>query len=254
VKVFALSDPHLSFATPNKKMDRFGAQWVGHPQKIAARWAEVVADGDIVLVPGDISWAMKLEQARADLAFLGALPGTKVLLKGNHDYWWRSASQVRAALPPRMYAVQADALRLGEVAIAGTRLWDLPGISFHDIIDWRPGAISEERTIADEEESRRIAARELLRLERALAALDQAARGATLRIAITHYPPTDAALAETPATRGFQEHGVQASVFGHLHCLRRDLPRPPFGTRGGVRYSLASVDAIDFRPIEIAQV
>jgi hypothetical protein len=256
MRVFALSDPHLSFGTPNKAMDRFGPQWVNHAAKIEARWRERVGEGDVVLVPGDVSWAMTLEQARPDLEFLGRLPGTKVLVRGNHDFWWSTISKVRRALPPSLKALQGDAVRIGDVAICGTRLWDLPGVSFHDWIDWRPApaaAISAERTLEDEEESRRIFERELLRLDRALAALEEAARGGALRIAATHYPPCGADLARSPATERIERHGVRHAVFGHLHALRRDLPAAPFGTRGEVHYTLAACDWIDFAPIELAE-
>src|SRR5882672_9439245 len=103
MRVFALSDPHLSFGTPGKTMDRFGPQWVDHPAKIERAWRERVGERDLVLVPGDISWAMGLEQARPDLEFLARLPGIKILGKGNHDYWWSSISKLRHALPPGMH-------------------------------------------------------------------------------------------------------------------------------------------------------
>jgi len=255
MKVFALSDPHLSFGTPGKTMDRFGPHWVGHPRRIEEAWRERVGAEDVVLVTGDVSWAMTLEQALPDLDFLGRLPGTKVLVKGNHDYWWSTISKVRRAAPPSMRALQGDALRIGDVAIGGTRLWDVPGVSFRDWIDWRPGAdgaISAERTLADEEESRRIFEREIGRLERALAAMEEAAEGGALRIAATHYPPCGADLSPTRATELLERHGVRHSVFGHLHSVRRDR-EPPFGTRGGIRYTLAACDWIDFAPLPIAE-
>jgi predicted phosphohydrolase len=256
MKVFALSDPHLSFGTPNKTMDRFGPQWVDHWRKIEASWRERVGERDLVVVPGDVSWAMTLEQAQPDLDFLGRLPGRKVLAKGNHDYWWGTITKVRRALPPSLHALQGDAVRIDGVAIAATRLWDSPEFSFGPLIDWKPNPaarISMEQTSDDAAESVRIFERELGRLERALAALDQAASGGALRIAATHYPPCGADLAPSRATALFERHGVRHSVFGHLHSLRRDLPRPPFGTSGAVTYTLASCDWIDFAPVLLAE-
>ncbi len=256
MRVFALSDPHLSFGTPNKAMDRFGPQWVGHPDKIERAWRERVGEKDLVLVPGDVSWAMTLEQARPDLEFLGRLPGSKLLVKGNHDYWWSTISKVRRALPPGMSALQGDAVRVGDVAIAGTRLWDVPEVSFRELIDWQPregGAISAERTIEDAAEAARLFERELGRLERALAALQASAHGGALKIAATHFPPCGADLAPTRATERIEAAGVRHSIFGHLHSLRRDLPRPPFGERAGVRYALAACDWIDFAPLLVAE-
>ena len=164
--VHALSDPHLSFGTPNKTMDRFGPQWVDHPAKMAAAWDELVAPEDLVLVPGDISWARDLEQARPDIEWLRARPGTKVLLKGNHEHWWASRAKVRAGLPDDLVIVDGDAHRVGDVALAGTRLWDHPSISYHDLIVWQGEPISSE--LSEEEEARALKVwnREMGRLDR----------------------------------------------------------------------------------------
>jgi uncharacterized protein len=243
-------------------MDRFGAQWVGHPQKIEKAWRERVGERDLVLVPGDVSWAMTLEQARADLEFLGGLPGTKVLLKGNHDYWWSTISKVRAALPAGMHALQSDAVRIGDVVVGGTRLWDIPGASFRDWIDWRvetadPKAkatmISPEPGADAAAETARLWEREIGRLARALADLERLAGGDALRIAAVHYPPCDPELDETAATRAFEAAAVRHVVFGHLHSVKRDRPRAPFGERGGVRYHFMSCDWIDFTPQLVAE-
>ncbi|MSR45583.1 MAG: phosphoesterase [Planctomycetes bacterium] len=257
MKVYALSDPHLSFGTPNKAMDRFGPQWVDHPRKIAAAWRERVGTNDIVLVPGDVSWAMTLEQAKPDLDWLAALPGHKVLLKGNHDYWWSTIGKVRAAIGPRMHAIQGDVVSIGGVAIAGTRLWDQAGVSFRDAIDWRPGPggmVSAEPEGDRAAEAARIFERELGRLERAMAALAQEGRAAALRIAVTHYPPCGGDLAATRATDRIEAAGARHCVFGHLHSLRRDLATPLFGQRGGTEYVLASCDWLDFAPRLVASV
>lgn len=255
MNVFALSDPHLSFGTPNKLMDRFGPQWVGHAAKIEKAWRERVGANDLVLVPGDVSWAMTLEQARPDLQFLGRLPGTKVLTKGNHDYWWSTISKVRAALPAGMHALQGDAVRVDDVVIAGTRLWDLPGVRFGEVIDWQGGAdarISAERSLADESESLRIFERELGRLDRALAAMDALASDGALKIAATHYPPCGPRLEASRASELMERHGVRHAVFGHLHSLRRDLATSPFGAKGAITFTLASCDWIGFAPVVVA--
>lgn len=108
MRFFAIADPHLSSAHP-KPMDIFGGNWHGHPDIFFARWREVVRDSDVVLIPGDISWAMSLEDALVDLRDIADLPGHKLILRGNHDYWWSSISKVRNALPERMQALQHDA-------------------------------------------------------------------------------------------------------------------------------------------------
>jgi uncharacterized protein len=261
MKIFALSDPHLSFGTPDKKMDRFGPQWVDHAAKIERAWRERVGPGDLVIVPGDISWAMHLDGARPDLEFLGRLPGTKILGKGNHDYWWSAISKVRRALPAGMHALQGDAVRVGDVVVGGTRLWDIPGASFRDWIDWKEDGrsdaastmISPEPRGDEAAETARVWERELGRLARALAEIERLAGGDALRIAAVHYPPCVPELDETAATRAFEAAKVRHVVFGHLHSVKRDRPRPPFGERGGVRYHLSSCDWIDFIPTVVAE-
>ncbi len=256
MRVFALSDPHLSLGTPGKEMDRFGPQWVRHADTMAGAWDAAVRADDIVLVPGDISWARDLLGAQPDLLWLAARPGTKVLIKGNHEHWWPdSMARLRAALPPGLHALSGDALRLGDVAICGTRLWDAPGVTYHDVIRWEGEPISAEKTEADAAAALKVYQREVGRLDRALAALD---RSAPLRIAMLHYPPVGpAALPASPAgnelTERFERAGVQHVVFGHIHALD-PAARPRIGgTVRGVRYHLAACDFIGFAPLLIAE-
>ena len=238
-------------------MVRFGSQWVSHADTIRQHWLERVTDDDIVLVPGDISWAMRLDGARPDLQFLSELPGRKVMVKGNHDYWWNSVNKVRKALPDGMTALQADAVRMDDVIFAGTRMWDVPGVRLGDIINWAPNsnaAISAADTMADETESRKVYDRELGRLERALEHLGrlQDEQPAALKVLLLHYPPSDAALHPTAVTERIEKAGVDHVVFGHLHAVKQDVPA--FGEARGVNYHLASCDYINFKPILIAEL
>ena len=105
MQIYAIADLHLSL-TSEKPMDVFGEAWRGHAEKLERNWRERVQADDLVLVPGDISWAMQLSAALPDLSFIGRLPGKKVLLKGNHDYWWSAIGRVRASLPAGMRALQ----------------------------------------------------------------------------------------------------------------------------------------------------
>ena len=128
MRVFAIGDLHLSFGSGvDKPMDVFGEAWRDHPAHLARAWRAAVGEEDLVLIPGDISWALHLADAKPDLAFIGGLPGGKLLLRGNHDYWWTSLAQVRAALPPSAAALQNEAAAIGGFAIGGTRGWTLPG-------------------------------------------------------------------------------------------------------------------------------
>ena len=130
-------------------MDCFGPEWVDHPTKMAAAWDEQVDAEDLVLVPGDISWSKNIEGAMADLEWIAARPGTKILCKGNHEMWWPSKAKVRGVLPEGMFALEADAVRVGEVGVCATRLWDVPGVSYHDWIIWKGDPISPELSEAD---------------------------------------------------------------------------------------------------------
>lgn len=253
MRVLALSDPHLSQGTPGKSMAIFGPPWEDHPRTMVERWRGTVAPDDVVIVAGDVSWARTLDQARPDLELLASLPGRKVLVRGNHDYWWQSPAKVRAALPPGLYALVNDALLLDGVAFAGTRLWDNPEVRLDDL-SLRPGVqpwVEPEPEPADAERSEKVLARELGRLETALSRLDPSAR---LRIAVVHYPPVGTDLTPTRATALLEAARVDHCVFGHLHALLPRTEAPLFGARNGVTYHLTSCDYLDMEPIEIARV
>ena len=123
--VYAIADLHLP--ARQKPMDIFGEHWKDHFQRISEDWLGRVKPEDLVLLPGDLSWAMRLEEALEDLGSIGALPGTKLLLRGNHDYWWSSIGRVRRALPEGMFALQNDSMLIGGRLYAGSRGWTLPG-------------------------------------------------------------------------------------------------------------------------------
>ena len=126
-RLFALSDPHLSLAGA-KPMHVFGPRWDDHTRRIEENWKATVRPEDVVLMPGDISWGMRLADALPDLEWLAALPGRKVLLRGNHDYWWQSLNKLRALNLPDMHFLQNNHVIIDGVAIGGSRLWDFPGI------------------------------------------------------------------------------------------------------------------------------
>ena len=126
MKIFAISDLHISTNT-NKPMDVFGGNWVGYLDKIFADWVNKVTDDDLVLIGGDISWAMSIEDAQKDLELLKDLPGIKIFIKGNHDYWWSGIGKVRDVLSKNMYALQNDCIKFNDVIICGSRCWAVPG-------------------------------------------------------------------------------------------------------------------------------
>ncbi len=226
MSLFAIGDLHLP-GGQEKPMNVFGPQWEQHFQHIAESWRVQVSPEDTVLIPGDISWAMRLEDAVPDLAEIGKLPGRKVIIRGNHDYWWGGITRVRAALPEGMYALQQDAIDLGSCVVCGTRGWLIP---------------SPEAPMA--EADMKIYQRELMRLE---LALDNAARLAAGRpvLVMLHYPP----LTRTQRTSGFtqrlEQAGVRGCIYGHLHG--EGIHAGFCGEQGGVWYELTSCDSQKFQ-------
>lgn len=246
--VFALSDLHLSFGTKNKEMDLFGANWAKHPEKIQSHWLKTIRPDDLVLLPGDISWAMHPEEAEYDLKWIDALPGTKVMIKGNHDYWWSSLKKVEAVLPPSIHLIQNNMFRWKNIAIGGARLWDTPEYSFNAFIPYRDNPRENILTkVDDPEEAEKIFLRELNRLEMSLKLLPQEV--SVVRIAMTHYPPIGAGLLPSRASAILEKYGVQYCVFGHLH--NATLGSLPFGERNGIKYQLTSCDYLDFCPVVV---
>ena len=220
--IHAISDLHLGFAV-DKPMDRFGPAWEDHAHKMAARWRERVRDTDTVLVCGDTSWAMRLEEARPDLEFVGALPGRKVLLRGNHDYWWGSLKKLRQALPPSIVPLQHDSLEVEGWQVCGSRGWLLPG----------PESTAEDAAIF---------ARELGRLRLSL----QAGRGGGPRLAMLHYPPYAIDTGTSAVLDLLVEHDVRLCVYGHLHAMAPGTY--PEGLYRGIEFHCVSLDLVDFAP------
>jgi hypothetical protein len=249
MRVWAIADLHLSFGVENKSMDVFGPAWAGHAEQIASHWKRLIGPDDLVLIPGDISWAMRLEEAAADLRWIDALPGTKVMIKGNHDYWWGSLKKVAEILPPSIHAIQNNAFLWKDVAIGGARLWDTPEYGFSEFIEFRENPRAKAADIEEavqEELSQKIFDRELERLKLSLKAMRPDAK---TRIAMTHYPPIGSDMGPSRAAQILEQNNIQTCVFGHLHNIKAGVSL--FGERNGIRYILASCDYLRFQPIPI---
>lgn len=252
MRIWAIADLHLSFGVKNKSMDYFGPAWVGHAEKIAHNWQAVIASDDLVLIPGDISWAMKVEEAVADLQWIHQLPGTKVLLKGNHDYWWGSLNKIAPLLPPSIHLIQNNAFFWKGVAIGGARLWDTPEYSFSQYIEYRENPREKKKDLDEaiqEDLDAKLFERELQRLQLSLSQLH---RDAKLRIAMTHYPPIGADLKPSRASAILEQYKIDICVFGHLHSIKEGFSL--FGLQNKIRYELASCDYLRFHPICLSQV
>ena len=223
MEIYAIGDLHLPGGA-DKPMDVFGPHWEGHFERIRADWLKKVTDQDVVLIPGDISWAMQLEDALEDLQWIGALPGRKLLLRGNHDYWWCGISRLRELLPDGMYALQNDAMRLDSVAVCGTRGWTAPG----------PGSTMEDE---------KIYRRELLRMEMSL---ERAMKlGADRLVVMCHYPPLGEGGSATPLSQLLEKYPIDDVVYGHLHVAA--LKGAVTGLLRGIRYHCVSCDGLNFQ-------
>ncbi|MDE6276342.1 MAG: metallophosphoesterase [Clostridia bacterium] len=225
--IYAISDLHLSFSE-DKPMDIFGACWEGHWQKICDDWKSKVKDDDVVIIAGDISWAMTLENALLDIAEIAKLPGKKVIIKGNHDYWWSSVSKIRKVLPQDFFVIQNDAIKFGNTVICGTRLWNLTN-----------------PTLAD----KKINEREKIRLELSLDSAMKLKQDGDSVLVICHYPPFDATLGDSDYTAIIEKYGVEAVVYGHLHG--KDCRAVKYMEKNSVKYYLTSCDQIDNKLVKI---
>jgi len=207
-------------------MDVFGPGWQGHPEAFFRGWRRVVRDDDLVLLPGDLSWAMRLDDALSDLHDIAELPGRKVILRGNHDYWWPSIGKLRRALPPSMQAIQNDAVRIGDVVVAGTRGWTCPGS--HEF----------------GEHDGKLYRRELGRLDLSLGHARELRQPDDRTVVMLHYPPTNPRLEPSGFTQRIQAFGPDALVFGHVHGGREQVIK----RIDGVRVLFVAADALRFEP------
>ena len=230
MKIFAISDLHISTNT-DKPMDVFGGNWVGYLDKIKADWMNKVTDDDLVLVGGDISWAMALEDAKKDIDTLKELKGKKILIKGNHDYWWSGIGKVRDMLPENFYALQNDSIRFDGVVICGSRCWSVPGSP-----DFK-------------EQDMKIYLRETERLKLSLSSASKLKQEGDKLVALVHYPPFNVRRENSLFTDIFEQNGVDVVIYGHLHG--KSVRSDKLVVKNGVKYYLTSCDQVDNKLTEI---
>lgn len=229
MSLYAIGDLHLSLAG-DKPMDVFGEVWKDHAEKLKQGFAQV-KDEDVVVLCGDLSWAMGLSEAGADFRFIHELPGKKLILKGNHDYWWTTASKAY-----RFFAEQGiDSIQIlnnncflyGDLALCGTRGW----------------FFEEEKGV---EHDKKIMRREIMRLEASLNAA-----GDREKLVFLHYPPVFQKYECQEILDLLQAHQVKLCCYGHIHG--KGIPAAFNGWRGCTRFQIVSADAVAFTPVKLLE-
>lgn len=228
MSIFAIGDLHLAFGTPEKSMEVFGGRWQDYMDKIAKGFS-LLSKEDICVICGDFCWAMDLESARPDFAFLHELPGKKYMVKGNHDYWWTTASKMNRFFEENGFnsisLLHNNAVLLDELALCGTRGW-----------------FFEEESGTEHDE--KILRRELGRLDTSLSC-----GGEREKIVFLHYPPLYYQFICQPMLDKLSEYGVRECYYGHIHGsgIRSALQ----GEREGTCFRLISADYLDFVPLKV---
>ena len=234
MSIYVIGDLHLSFSE-NKPMDIFGDNWSGHEEKIKKDWIEKVTDNDVVILSGDFSWSMKLEDTEKDFEYINNLPGKKLLLKGNHDYWWNTVTKMRKFLEEKKFKnidfIYNQGYQFEDYIIAGTRGWSL----------------------LEEDKDEKVLNRELARLEASIKDGIQKAGEEKELIVFMHYPPISNTKISNHEEVEFIEimkkYNVKKCFYGHLHgsSIREAFE----GEFEGIEFKLISADGLNFKLYKI---
>lgn len=239
MSVFAMADLHLS-ADGSKSMSIFGSRWTDYQEKIRSRWNAVVTPEDTVIVPGDVSWSLKLEDSVEDFRFLESLPGKKLIGKGNHDFWWATVAKMNAFFEQNHFhsirVLYNNAYRVEDRIVCGTRGWFLEE--------------DAQKTVGEVDYSR-IINRELIRLRMSLdaAVAVQKEEGAELPIQVfLHFPPVWNGFVCREFVDLLKEYGIRSCYFGHIHGVYY-VPRTV--EFEGIEFTLISADYLNFTPMPV---
>ncbi len=231
--LYAIADLHLPLGV-DKPMDIFGSSWKNYVERLFDNWQYTVNKDDTVVLPGDFSWAMYLEESKKDFEYLNSLNGRKILIKGNHDYWWTTMNKLSNFVADNgfsdIYFMQNNAFVYKDIVLCGTRGWLHPA--------W-DGFTQKDQKIFD---------RETARLE---LSLKNAQKYENKDIYVfTHYPPMSNRIEGNAFTDKLKEYGVKKVIYGHLHgnSHRNGVN----GVYDGIEYTLVSADYLQFMPKKIA--
>ena len=221
--IYAISDLHLSFSNKDKPMSVFGDKWEDYEEKIKKDWLEKVKPEDTVILSGDLSWATYIDESKEDFEFVNSLPGNKIILKGNHDYWWTTTKKMNEFIKNNNYEninfLYNNAYDLGEYVLAGTRYW----------------AYDEET-----EDNEKIFNREILRAKLSLDEAKKIAPGKTI-IFTTHYPPDNRII------KALSEYDISIWLYGHIHTKYEENLVDILG----IKTYLTSCDYLNFELLKI---
>ncbi len=232
MKIYAISDLHLDFEK-KKPMDIFGKSWENHEEKIFDNWQKTIKEDDIVLMPGDISWAINLDKGINDLERIDNLNGKKIITKGNHDYWWSTNSKLKKLYLDSIVFLQNNSFKYKNVQVFGTRGWiDKSSEDFN-------------------EKDLKIFEREIHRLELSFECGTDLKK--SYNIALLHYPPFDTKGNPNEFVQVMKKHNIKTCVYGHLHSAEghRYIVE---GNISNINFICSSADYIDFLPVEILEV
>lgn len=230
--IYTIGDLHLSFQNP-KPMNIFGENWNNHEEKIKKDWISKVKPEDTVIHPGDFSWAMYLKDALKDFEYLNSLPGKKIMLKGNHEYWWTTVTNMKKFLNENNFQnidfLQNNSIEVEDKIICGTRGWSLTNES---------------------EEEKRLINREALRLELSIkSALDKNVENNKEIIVFMHYPPIVKQNIDNEFMRILRKYDIKRCYYAHLHG--KSIQDAIEENVRGVEFKLVSADALDFKLLKI---
>lgn len=234
--IYAMADLHLSGSVP-KSMEVFGRRWTGYMDKIERRWRALVTDADTVVIPGDISWAMTLPEATVDFQFLDALPGKKLIGKGNHDFWWTTVKKMHAHLNSigvkNIEFLYNNAYRVEDKIACGTRGWFVEE--------------GKQRSVNPVDYDK-LVAREALRLEHCLTEAEELRTGDTEIVVFLHFPPVFGTFVCREFVELLHTHGIHRCYYGHIHG---SYALPSVQTFEGIEMQLISADFLDFYPAKV---
>ncbi len=231
MSIYSIADLHLSFSQ-NKPMNIFGDNWNGHADKIRENWIKKVNENDYVILSGDFSWATYLEDTKKDFEYLNNLPGKKILLKGNHDYWWTTLTSMRKFIQDNGYHdidfLYNNSYCIEDKIIVGTRGWN----------------------ILDSENESKMIKREIARLELSIQDGIQKFGDKKEIIVFLHYPPMGVGkIEETDFVTVLKKYNIKRCYYGHLHgASHKDAV---IGQVNGINYMLISADYLNFDLVKI---